>query len=253
MEYNPKYNPYSLRGKVVLVTGASSGIGRATAIECSRLGATVVITARNENRLRETFDMLSGDSNQMILCDLADDEAINKLVEEVPHLNGLVNNAGYQEYLPVPFIKKDKLEAIMSVNTIAPIALLQKLLRAKKITKGASIVFTSSLAGLGINAPGNSMYAATKGAISAFVTGAAIDLASKKIRVNAVCPGMVNTAIMDDGTIGEEELKADAANYPLGRYGEPEDIAYAIIYLLSDASSWVTATNLVIDGGVSAR
>ncbi len=253
MEYNPTYNPYSLRGKVVLVTGASSGIGRATAIECSRLGATVVITARNENRLRETFDMLSGDSNQMILCDLADDEAINKLVEEVPHLDGLVNNAGYQEYLPVPFIKKDKLEAIMSVNTIAPIALLQKLLRAKKITKGASIVFTSSLAGLGINAPGNSMYAATKGAISAFVTGAAIDLASKKIRVNAVCPGMVNTAIMDYGTVGEEELKADAANYPLGRYGEPEDIAYAIIYLLSDASSWVTATNLVIDGGVSAR
>ena len=253
MEYNPTYNPYSLRGKVVLVTGASSGIGRATAIECSRLGAIVVITARNENRLRETFDMLSGDSNQMILCDLADDEAINKLVEEVPHLDGLVNNAGYQEYLPVPFIKKDKLEAIMSVNTIAPIALLQKLLRAKKITKGASIVFTSSLAGLGINAPGNSMYAATKGAISAFVTGAAIDLASKKIRVNAVCPGMVNTAIMDYGTVGEEELKADAANYPLGRYGEPEDIAYAIIYLLSDASSRVTATNLVIDGGVSAR
>lgn len=253
MEYNPTYNPYSLQGKVVLVTGASSGIGRATAIECSRLGATVVITARNENRLRETFDMLSGDSNQMILCDLADDEAINKLVEEVPHLDGLVNNAGYQEYLPVPFIKKDKLEAIMAVNTIAPIALLQKLLRAKKVTKGASIVFTSSLAGLGINAPGNSMYAATKGAISAFVTGAAIDLAPKKIRVNAVCPGMVNTAIMDYGTVGEEELKADAANYPLGRYGEPEDIAYAIIYLLSDASSWVTATNLVIDGGVSAR
>lgn len=253
MEYNPTYNPYSLRGKVVLVTGASSGIGRATAIECSRLGATVVITARNENRLRETFDMLSGDSNQMILCDLADDEAINKLVEEVPHLDGLVNNAGYQEYLPVPFIKKDKLEAIMAVNTIAPIALLQKLLRAKKLTKGASIVFTSSLAGLGINAPGNSMYAATKGAISAFVTGAAIDLAPKKIRVNAVCPGMVNTAIMDYGTVGEEELKADAANYPLGRYGEPEDIAYAIIYLLSDASSWITATNLVIDGGVSAK
>lgn len=253
MEYNPTYNPYSLRGKVVLVTGASSGIGRATAIECSRLGATVVITARNENRLKETFDMLSGDSNQMILCDLADDEAINKLVEEVPHLDGLVNNAGYQEYLPVPFIKKDKLEAIMEVNTIAPIALLQKLLRAKKITKGASIVFTSSLAGLGINAPGNSMYAATKGAISAFVTGAAIDLAPKKIRVNAVCPGMVNTATMDYGTVGEEELKADAANYPLGRYGEPEDIAHAIIYLLSDASSWVTATNLVIDGGVSAR
>lgn len=253
MEFNPTYNPYSLQGKVVLVTGASSGIGRATAIECSRLGAQVIITARNEQRLQDTFNQLVGTGHQMILCDLANEESVDQLAQAVPHLDGLVNNAGYQEYLPVPFIKKDKLEAIMSVNTIAPITLLQKLLRSKKITKGGSIVFTSSLAGLGINAPGNSMYAATKGAISAFITGAAIDLSPKKIRVNAVCPGMVNTAIMDYGTIGEEELKADAANYPLGRYGEPEDIAYAIIYLLSDASSWVTATNLVIDGGVSAR
>ncbi|MDY6373087.1 MAG: SDR family oxidoreductase [Bacteroidales bacterium] len=253
MCYDSTYNPYSLQGKVILVTGASSGIGRATAIECSRLGARVIITARNEIRLKETLALLTGDVNQMIICDLSDEDAINNLVEELPHLDGLVNNAGYQEYLPVPFIKKEKLEYIMSVNTIAPIVLLEKLLRAKKLTKGASIVFTSSLAGLGINAPGNSMYAATKGAISAFVTGAAIDLASKKIRVNAVCPGMVNTAIMSHGIVGEEELNADAANYPLGRYGEPEDIAFAIIYLLSDASKWVTATNIVIDGGVSAK
>ena len=247
------YNPFSLEGKTILVTGASSGIGRATAIECSKLGAQVVITARNEQRLKETFDKLEGDSHQMVICDLADESAIDQMVEMIPHIDGLVNNAGYQEYLPVPFIKKEKLEAIMSVNTIAPIILLQKFLRAKKITKGASVVFTSSLAGIGINAPGNSMYAATKGAISAFVTGAAIDMAPKKIRVNAVCPGMVNTAIMDYGTVGEEELKADAANYPLGRYGEPEDIAYAIIYLLSDAASWVTGSNLVIDGGVSIK
>ena len=247
------YNPFSLEGKTILVTGASSGIGRATAIECSKMGAQVIITARNEARLRETYNQLEGENHHMIICDLADDNAIEALVQEVPQLSGLVNNAGYQEYLPVPFIKKEKLEAIMSVNTIAPIILLQKLLRAKKITKGASVVFTSSLAGIGVNAPGNSMYAATKGAISAFVTGAAIDMAPKKIRVNAVCPGMVNTAIMDSGTVGEEELKADAANYPLGRYGEPEDIAFAIIYLLSDASSWVTGSNLVIDGGVSVK
>lgn len=247
------YNPFSLEGKTILVTGASSGIGRATAIECSKMGAQVIITARNEVRLLETYNQLEGENHQMIICDLVDENAIETLVQEVPHIDGLVNNAGYQEYLPVPFIKKGKLEAIMSVNTIAPIILLQKLLRAKKITKGASVVFTSSLAGIGINAPGNSMYAATKGAISAFVTGAAIDMAPKQIRVNAVCPGMVNTSILDYGTIGEEELKADAANYPLGRYGEPEDIAYAIIYLLSDASSWVTGSNLVIDGGVSIK
>lgn len=247
------YNPFSLEGKTILITGASSGIGRATAIECSKLGAHVVITARNKNRLQETFNHLEGENHHMIICDLTDMDAIETLVQDVEYLDGLVNNAGYQEYLLVPFIKKEKLESIISVNTIAPILLLQKLLKAKKITKGSSVVFTSSLAGIGINAPGNSMYAATKGAISAFVTGAAIDLSPKKIRVNAVCPGMVNTAIMDRGTIGEEELKVDAANYPLGRYGEPEDIAFAIIYLLSDASSWVTGSNLVIDGGISAK
>lgn len=247
------YNPFSLEGKTILVTGASSGIGRATAIECSKLGAQVVITARNEQRLKETFDELEGDNHQMVICDLADESAIDQMVELIPHIDGLVNNAGYQEYLPVPFIKKEKLEAIMSVNTIAPIILLQKFLRAKKIKKGASVVFTSSLAGIGFNAPGNSMYAATKGAISAFVKASAVDLAPKKVRVNAVCPGMVNTSILDLGTIDEEELKADVANYPLGRYGEPEDIAYAIIYLLSDASSWVTGSNLVIDGGVSIK
>ena len=247
------YNPFSLEGKTILVTGASSGIGRATAIECSKLGAQVVITARNEQRLKETFDELEGDNHQMVICDLADESAIDQMVELIPHIDGLVNNAGYQEYLPVPFIKKEKLEAIMSVNTIAPIVLLQKFLRDKKNKKGASVVFTSSLAGIGFNAPGNSMYAATKGAISAFVKASAVDLAPKKVRVNAVCPGMVNTSILDLGTIDEEELKDDVANYPLGRYGEPEDIAYAIIYLLSDASSWVTGSNLIIDGGVSIK
>lgn len=247
------YNPFSLEGKTILVTGASSGIGRATAIECSKMGAKVVITARNEARLLETYNQLNGENHQMIICDLADENAIEALSQTVPHLDGLVNNAGYQEYCPVSFIKKEKLEALISVNTIAPIILMQKLLRAKKITKGASVVFTSSLAGIGVNASGNSMYAATKGAISAFVTSAAIDMAPKKVRVNAVCPGMVNTSILDHGMVEEEDLKADVANYPLGRYGEPEDIAFAIIYLLSDASSWVTGSNLVIDGGVSVK
>lgn len=247
------YNPYSLEGKTILVTGASSGIGRATAIECSKLGAQVVITARNEQRLKETFDQLEGDNHQMVICDLADEAAIDRMVETIPHIDGLVNNAGYQEYVPVQFIKREKLEAMMSVNAIAPITILQKLLRAKKLGKGASVVFTSSLSGLGVNAPGNSMYAATKGALSAFIAGAAIDLAPKKIRVNAVCPGMVKTLLLDYGTVEEEDLQADMAAYPLGRYGEPEDIAWAIIYLLSDASAWVTATNMVIDGGVSAK
>jgi len=253
MLFDPTYNPYTLTGKTVLVTGASSGIGKATAIECSKLGAKVIITGRNAQRLQETYDLLIGIDHLQVLCDLNNESELDHLVESIPPIDGLVNNAGFQEYAPVPFIKKDKLEGILAVNTVAPISLLQKLLKSKKLGKSSSVVFTSSLAGIGINAPGNSMYATSKGAISAFVTGAAIDLAPRKIRVNAVCPGMVNTQIMSVGTINQEDMEKDSKNYPLGRYGEPEDIAYSIIFLLSDASSWITGTNLIIDGGVSVR
>ena len=245
------YNPYSLEGKTILVTGASSGIGRASAIECSKLGAKVIITARNQERLSETFSMLQGEGHQVITCDLADENNINRLVEEVSEIHGLVNNAGFTKLLPVQFINGADLNSLLSINTVAPIILLQKLLKKKKIKKGASVVFTSSMAGLGRSSVGNSMYAASKGAISAFIRCAAKELAPKGIRVNAVCPAMVDTGILDSGTITKEQLEADVKKYPMGRYGKPEDVAWAIIYLLSDASSWVTGDNLILDGGVS--
>ena len=245
------YNPYSLEGKTILVTGASSGIGRASAIECSQLGAKVIITARNQERLSETFSMLQGEGHQVITCDLADENNINRLVEEVSEIHGLVNNAGFTKLLPVQFINGADLNSLLSINTVAPIILLQKLLKKKKIRRGTSVVFTSSMAGLGKSSVGNSMYAASKGAISAFIRCAAKELAPKGIRVNAVCPAMVDTGILDSGTITKEQLEADVKKYPLGRYGKPEDVAWAIIYLLSDASSWVTGDNLILDGGVS--
>ncbi len=245
------YNPYSLEGKTILVTGASSGIGRASAIECSKLGAKVIITARNQERLSETFSLLQGEGHQVITCDLADENNINRLVEEVSEIHGLVNNAGFTKLLPVQFINGTDLNSLLSINTVAPIVLLQKLLKKKKIKRGTSVVFTSSMAGLGKSSVGNSMYAASKGAISAFIRCAAKELAPKGIRVNAVCPAMVDTGILDSGTITKEQLEADVKKYPLGRYGKPEDVAWAIIYLLSDASSWVTGDNLILDGGVS--
>lgn len=245
------YNPYSLEGKTILVTGASSGIGRATAIECSKLGATVIITARNEERLTQTFEDLEGEGHQMILCDLIDEGAIDKMVAELPEIQGLVNNAGFTKILPLQFINSSDIHNILQVNTMAPMLLLQKLLKKKKIKKGASVVFTSSLAGLGSCSVGNSMYSASKGAISAFIRCTALELAPKKIRVNAVCPAMVDTGILNSGTISQEQLDADIKNYPLGRYGKPVDIAWAMVYLLSDASSWITGDNLVIDGGVT--
>lgn len=247
------YNPYSLEGKTILVTGASSGIGRATAIECSKMGAKVIITARNEIRLKKTLDSLYGEGHSMIPCDLSCDSDLDNLVSELPEIQGLVNNAGYTQLLPVNFIKVDAFEKLLKVNTISPICLLQKALKKKKIKGGASVVFTSSLAGLGYTTPGNSMYTASKGAISSFIKNAAIELATKQIRVNAVCPGMVNTGILDNGSVTEEQLQTDMKNYPLGRYGEPEEIAWQIINLLSDASKWITGTNVIIDGGYSIR
>ncbi len=247
------YNPYSLEGKTILITGASSGIGKATAIECSKMGANVIITARNEAKLIQVMTELEGEGHQMFLCDLSKETDIDKMVSELPDVQGVINNAGYTKILPVQFINTDELNSIFQVNTVAPMLLLQKLLKKKKIKKGASIVFTSSLAGLGCCTVGNSMYSATKGAISAFIRCVALELAPKKIRVNAVCPAMVDTGILNSGTITKEQLSTELNNYPLGRFGNPSDIALAMVYLLSDASSWITGDNLVLDGGLTLK
>lgn len=247
------YNPFSLINKTILVTGASSGIGRATAIECSKMGAKVIITARNEEKLKETLSLLEGDGHQMIIADLSNTDEIDNLVSQLPEINGLVNNAGKTITLPCNFITEEKLADIVSVNMTAPILLFSKLLKKKKLIKGSSVVFTSSINGIKTGSVGSSMYCATKGALSGFVKTAAIEYATKQIRVNCVCPGMINTNILEFGVVTEEQLVEDAKKYPLGRYGEPKEVAYAIIYLLSDASSFVTGTNLVIDGGFTIQ
>lgn len=243
------YNPFSIEGKTILVTGASSGIGKATAIACSQMGATVVVTGRNEIRLRETFDALEGKGHQMIVADLTNEESLANLVKECPSLDGLVNNAGSTIMTPTQFISRDKLIQVLEVNTVAPILLTQMLLKKKKLGKGSSIVVTDSISGVKIASPGNVLYSTSKSAINGFVKNAALDLAGKKIRVNAVCPGMIATHILDDGSVTAEDLAEDMKKYPLKRYGKPEEVAYAIIYLLSDASAFITGASLVIDGG----
>lgn len=243
------YNPYSLEGKTILITGASSGIGRATAIECSKMGAKCVITGRNQERLQETFNQLNGDGHLQIIADLSTQEGVEILVEQTPNIDGLVNNAGFTQTLPIPFIKESSLTDILQVNTIAPVLLLKSFLKKKKFKSNSSIVFTCSLSGLGRASVGNSMYAASKGAIFAFAKAAAKELAGKGIRVNTVCPGMVDSGILNAGVITKEQMNIDQQKYPLGRYGKPKDIAWAIIYLLSDAASWVTGIDLILDGG----
>lgn len=247
------YNPYSLEGKIILITGASSGIGRAVAVECSKLGAKVIITARNNERLKETYRMLEGDGHLLFTCDLSKPDAIVQLVSEIPIINGMVCNAGTNKMIPISFMKYENIQEILNVNTVAPMLLLKEVCKKKKLSKGASVVFTSSMAGVGAAATGNGVYTASKGAISSFLKVAALELAPRKVRVNAVCPGMTRTPMIYDDNVQDEELKKDMERYPLGRYGEPQDIAWAMIYLLSDASTWVTGTNLVIDGGLTIR
>ena len=243
------YNPFSLEGKTVLVTGASSGIGKSTAIECAKMGANVVITGRNEERLQETFNMLEGENNQMIVADLSNEESLAKLVELCPSLDGLVNNAGSTIITPTQFITRDKLMRVLEINTVAPILLTQMLLKKKKLGKDSSIVITDSISGVKIASHGNVLYSTSKSAINGFVKNAALDLAGKNIRVNAVCPGMIDTHIFDNSYVTAEDLAEDMKKYPLKRYGKPEEVAYAIIYLLSDASGFTTGTSLVLDGG----
>lgn len=244
------YNPYSLQSKVVLITGASSGIGAETAVECSKLGASVIITGRNEARLDETFSRLDrsfSQSHQLIIADISNQDELSRLVEQVPLLDGLVNNAGVNRVKPVAFLKQDDIDFVFQTNAFSQIILVQKLLKRKKLQKGASVVFTSSVSTF-FNAPGRSLYASSKAALTSFMRSCAIEFADRKIRANAVHPGMVETRLIKEN-LTEEELQDNLSEYPLKRFGKPEEVAWAIIYLLSDASAWVTGTSLTIDGG----
>lgn len=243
------YNPFSLKGKSVLVTGASSGIGQKTAIECSRLGAKVIVTARNEIRLRETLAQMQGDGHCLVLADLTNQEQVGNLAAQINSLDGIVLCAGKGMTLPFQFCTREKYDELFDVNYFAPVELLRLLVKKKKLCQNASVVFVSSIGGNESFNLGNGIYGATKAALSSTMKFCAKELASKKIRVNAVEPGMINTNLIQDGAISEEQLRSDMQQYPLGRYGETEDVAWGIVYLLSDASSWVTGHELIIDGG----
>jgi Dehydrogenases with different specificities (related to short-chain alcohol dehydrogenases) len=246
------YNPFSLEGKTILVTGASSGIGQATAIECSKMGAHVVITGRNETRLRETFDLLLGNSHLLFAADLNDSSQIQLLIKNLPPLNGVVHNAGVAKNLPFKFIKQEEFDRLMQVNFYAPVFITKELLKLKKIQREGSVVFISSIASFSVGV-GDSMYAASKGALNSFAKVIAVELAKQKIRVNCIQPGIIDTNIFNEGVITEEQLKETERKYPLGRFGKPEEIAYAAIYFLSDASCWTTGSGLIIDGGFTLQ
>lgn len=244
------YNPYTLEGKRILITGASSGIGRATAIECSKLGAICVLCGRNEERLQETLSMLEGSGHVTIAADLLKSDDLQRIVSQCDKLDGVVLNAGINLMAPIYFLKEEDVNQVFATNTLAPMHLMQSLLKARKINAKASLVFTSSIDALNPDVS-SSAYAASKAALTSFMRSCAKELAPRQIRANAVHPGLVETGMKHNGMVSDEDLEKNKDLYLLKRYAHPEEIAWAIIYLLSDASAFVTGSVLTIDGGIS--
>mgnify|MGYP002852184680 CR=1 FL=1 len=241
-------NPFSLFGKRILVTGASSGIGRGIAVACSKMGAAVIINGRNTERLEETLFMLDGEHHVLLPGDLTTGDSVRNIVESLPRLDGIVHCAGIGSRVPCKFITEEDIDSVMSINFKAPVMLQTELLKQKKIAKGGSIVFIASIAN---ESPsfGNSLYAASKGAIISYANCLQLELAPRQIRVNCISPAMVWTDLILKGGVTEEQLREDEQKYPLKRYGTPEDIANLAVYLLSDASGWMTGSNIKITGG----
>lgn len=246
-------NPFSLEGKTVLVTGASSGIGRETATRVSQMGGTVVVVGRNPERLGETFASLEGGdcAHCQIACDQTNSEDLERLIGEVPQLDGVVLCAGRSAKIPFGFCTREKYNSVFEINFFSTVELLRLLYKKKKITPGGSVILIASVGGNTVFDVSNAIYGASKAALVSTMKFCAKEFARKKIRVNAVLPGRVRTPLIDDGAITPEQMRQDEANYPLGGYGEPADIAHGVIYLLSDAAAWITGTTLVIDGGRS--
>jgi NAD(P)-dependent dehydrogenase (short-subunit alcohol dehydrogenase family) len=246
-------NPFGLENKTILVTGASSGIGKATAIECSKLGANLIITGRDQARLDDTMQKLESSRHLRFIADLNQNDQLTGMVDQLPALNGIVCNAGIAIPKLFAFTSNDELHSIFNSNFFSNVSLLRELIQKKKLSKNASVVFVSSIAGNFITSPGSSIYGASKAAITALSKGLALELSGKGIRVNSVSAGMIETNIMNESSISAQDLEEDKKKYPLGRYGKPEDVSYAIIYLLSDASSWLTGTNILLDGGYTLK
>lgn len=245
------FNPFSLNGKTILVTGASSGIGRATAIVCSKMGAKLIITGRNQNRLNQTLAEMEGRGHKSFTADLASEDGRQQLLSSIDKIDGVVHCAGISGHKVFQFLKEQEIQDMFEINFNTPLLLCRDFIKRKKINKGGSIVFITSTSGIISSYLGGSLYSSTKGALNGLIKGMALELAPKDIRVNSVMPSMVSTPIMNGGQLTDQQFEEDKKRYPLKRYGYPEEVAYAIVYLLSDASAWTTGTNLLMDGGLS--
>lgn len=246
-------SPFSLENKRILITGGASGIGKATALLCAQMGADVVLVDLNEQGLKQTAEKIGKDGVEIHALNLTNQEQLDEMITSLSKLDGVVSNAGIVYSLLAKFNEPKDMERIFNINTFSHINLIQGLIKQKKLNKGASIVLTSSMSGVYCGLAGGSLYGATKAALAGYSKALAIELAPRGIRVNTVHPGMIQTPLTSNTSLSAELMEEDAKNYPLGRYGKPEEVAAAMCYLLSDATQWMTGTQLLIDGGYSLK
>ena len=243
------FNPFSLEGKVILVTGASSGIGQCIAVTISKMGGNVIACGRNEHKLKVTYSQLESGKNSILLGDFTVFSEIPELVGALPKLDGIVHCAGIGDRTLCKMTTESDFDRVMNVNFKAPVMLQTEILKQKKLNNGSSVVFIASIANESPSI-GNSLYSASKGAIISYAQCLQLELAPRLIRVNCISPAMVWTDLIFKGGLTEDELHEDEQNYPLKRYGTPEDIANLAVYLLSDVSSWMAGSNVKITGGI---
>lgn len=253
------FNPFSLENKVIIVTGASSGIGAQCAIDCSKMGAKVVLVARNEERLQHTLSQMDGEGHLLLPFDLSVSdglkEAVKGVVGKVGKINGVVNCAGVSSVTPLKLVTDELLDQFFHTNVYSAINLSKEVARVGNYDKegGCSIVFFASIMGI-CGDKCKTVYSATKGALISAARSMACELAKNKIRVNVVSPGAIETPINAKlPHMSDPELRKELEEKHLLGLGECSDISNACIYLLSDASRWVTGQNLVVDGGYSCR
>ena len=242
------YNPYSLEGKTILITGAASGIGKETAIESSKMGAKIVAVDLNSDGLSALNSQLEGGEHQFFTGNLCDDVFLKSLADNVPVLNGVFLCAGVSDTTLVKFLTEEKIDRVFNINVKAPVMMLKYLLKKKKVADAGSLVWMSSYGAEKVE-PGLGIYAASKSAVNGFMRAYAKELIGKKIRSNSIMPMMIKTELISTlTTISDEDWKKQEANYPLG-FGAPQDVARGAMFLFSDASRWITGTQFKMGGG----
>lgn len=252
-------NPFSLENKRIVITGASSGIGRHCSIVCSRMGARLILFGRDQARLSETLQGMVNPENHVVnaidLLAYTDiTNKVNEIVHNIGRIDGLVNCAGISTTLPVNAVSPEKMIFFFQTNVIGPINLTRQIVRSANFSeKGGSVIFISSIMSV-VGESGKTLYSMTKGALVSAAKSMAIELSKRKIRVNCISPGVVVTPMSQNAVYSKdvESLNRIKDLHPLG-LGKPEDVANACVFLLSDASGWITGTNLIVDGGYFAR